>query len=152
MSKAFLQFRTAFAGILVLLQLFLLPATHMLHLGCQHPHGDGRCSSTSGSEVAASTCARSHCCRHCSTAARPAEAADDQPTDSAPVHPPHDEDSCAVCQVAFAARIATAAMVDLTTTEPVCEFVPQSSQSVDPTPRYCVLSRGPPTFFGQAAA
>ena len=145
MSKTLLQLRTAFVGFIVLLRLFLLPATHLLHLGCQHSHDHGPIAAFSvfdAVEAALNWCSSSHSCDHCSKTAR---AADDHPTDSPPVHPQHDEDSCAVCQAVFAARIATAAAVDLTTTEPVAEFRTENSRVPDSTPRYCLLSRGPPT-------
>ncbi|MEQ9406534.1 MAG: hypothetical protein RIK87_02365 [Fuerstiella sp.] len=145
MSKACLKIRRAFVGFLVLLQLFLLPATQVLHLGCQHAHDHGPAATSSapaGGEATSTYCLSSHCCHHC---AKNARAADGQPTDSTPVHPSHDEDSCAVCQAAFAARVATVSVFALTTIEPVCEFLTMDSQTVYPTPRYCVLSRGPPT-------
>lgn len=145
MSKTLSKSRTAFAGFVVVLQLFLLPATHVLHLGCQHSDDDASIATVSvfdALENAWERCWSSHCCDHC---AKPAAVADDQPTDSSPIHPPHDEDSCPVCHAAFAARIATTAAVDLSTAQPVCEFPAVDSHAVYSTSRYCVLSRGPPT-------
>lgn len=147
MSKTLLQLRTAFVVLLASLQLFLLPATHVLHLGCQHSHDHGPTAAFSvfdAVEAAWTWCSSSHSCDHCSKTAR---AADDHPTDSPPVHPPHDEDSCPLCQAVFAARTATTAAVDLTITEPVSEFLAENSQVPDSTPRHCLLSRGPPTAF-----
>ena len=144
MSKTLSQFRTAFVGFIALLQLLLLPATQMLHLGCQHSSDHGPTATVSvfdAVEAAWTWYDSSHCCDHCSKAAK---VADNQPTDSGPAHPPHDEDSCPVCQAVFAARTATTAAVDLTATVPVCEFVAEDLQAVYSTPRYCVLSRGPP--------
>ena len=141
MSKTLSQFRMAFVGLIALLQLILLPATHVLHLGCQHSHDDAHTFNAS-SEAADRSCVSSHCCGHCS---QRTAATDADPAGSAPVHPPHDEDSCPVCQIVFAARIATAAPVDLTTVEPVCEFLSADSPIIYSTPRYSVLSRGPPT-------
>jgi hypothetical protein len=142
MSKTPLQLRTAFVGFLALLQLFLLPATHVLHLGCQHSHDDGEIGSSSEIEAAEGTCVSSYCCGHCSHRAAGTNTA---PTGSDPFDPPHDEDSCHVCQTVFAAQIAAAAPADLTTVEPACEYLTVNSQTVYSIPRYCVLSRGPPT-------
>ena len=145
MSKTLLQLKTVFIGFIALLQLSLLPATQLLHLGCQHPADRGPTATVSvfdAVETARTWYSLSHCCDHCS---KTAEASDSRPTDSAPVDPPHDEDSCPVCHAVFAARMATTAEVDLTTTEPVPEFVAENSQGIYSTPRYSVLSRGPPT-------
>lgn len=140
MSKSFKQFRMAVAGLIALLQLILLPATHVLHLGCQHSHSDGQIASTSDPEAAEGTCASFHCCSHCSHRA----ADNNPPAGSGPIEPPHDEDSCQVCQTVFAAQVATTAPVDLTTVERVFEYLTLDSQTVYSTPRYSVLSRGPP--------
>ncbi|MFY9256979.1 MAG: hypothetical protein WAO83_26235 [Fuerstiella sp.] len=145
MSKTLYQFRTAFVGFIVLLQLILLPATHVLHLGCQHAHGDGLANTVSvfdSVEGMWAWCWSSHCCDHCSATAK---SVDDQPAGSGPIQPAHDENSCPVCQAVFAARIATVATVDLATTEPVCEFVADDSQAAYSTPLCDVLSRGPPS-------
>lgn len=145
MSKTLSYFRTAFVGLTALLQLILLPATEVLHLGCQHDHGQGSASTVSFGDAVETTrksCSSSHCCSRCSDAAR---VAGDEPIDSAPVQSPHDKDSCPLCQAVFAARIAKVAPVNLTTTEPICEFVAEVSQTPCSTPRFCVLSRGPPT-------
>ena len=142
MSKTLSQSRTVFVGLIALLQLFLLPATQVLHVGCRHLHDDKPAAAVFNAvETAWKWCSSSHCCDHCS---RQAVATDDQQTNSAPVHPPHDEDSCPVCQAVSAARIATASAVDLVSTEPVCEVLSVDSPAVDSTPRYRVLSRGPP--------
>ena len=143
MSKTLLQFRTAFVGFLVLLQLFLLPATEVLHLGCQHKHDHGSAAVVSdlkSVEAARNNCSSSHRCDHCSKT-------DDHPNDSIPAHESHDEDSCPVCQAAFAARIATTTNSSLTTSDRVCKFVIADAAAVFSTPRYCVLSRGPPAAF-----
>ena len=142
MSKAFLNFQAAFVGFIAVLQLALLPATYVLHVGCGYAHGNRPSTSASAAQIAFGWFASSHCCDHCS---QRSNVADDQPTDSDPVHPPHDEDSCPVCQAAFAARMATVATVDLNTTNPVCDCITGNSQAVNSTPRYSVLSRGPPT-------
>lgn len=140
MSKTFCEPRVVLVSVLLLLQLILLPATQLLHLGCQHSHGEHQVDSDFNlAKAARNFRASTHCCSHCSHGTR-----DDQPGDSDPLQPPHDEDNCALCQIVLAARMMTAATVSVASAEPVCEFTFMESQPVDSTPRYCVLSRGPP--------
>ncbi|MCA9049065.1 MAG: hypothetical protein KDA89_10085 [Planctomycetaceae bacterium] len=144
MSKALLQFRTAFIGLVVLLQLFLLPATHVLHLGCQHP-SDHRPAATvsvfDAVEAAWNWCSSSHCCDHCSKTSAKSQ---DSPTDSGQRRAPHDEHSCPVCQAVCAPRIASTVVAEIPYRESVCEFLYPETPVVDSIPRYSVLSRGPP--------
>jgi len=146
MSKAFSQFRTAFVGFVALLQLVLLPATHVLHLGCQHPHGHVHTSDSSVFDTLEDVwgwCRKSHCCDHCQTSARDSDAARNAPNQR-PAEQPHDEDSCPVCQAVFAARIGTTAPVAVLQTQPIRECLAEYSPSFRETPRFSVLSRGPP--------
>lgn len=150
MSKSLSKFRTAFVGVVVALQLLLLPATNVLHLGCQHSHEHGPITSVTASiegvvENVWGWCWPSHCCDHCSERTAVADRHSEHSPPSQPLHLPHDEDSCPICQAVFAARIATTAVVNLATTEPVAELVAVDSHAVYPIPRHCVLSRGPPT-------
>ena len=144
MSKALLQFRTAFIGLVVLLQVFLLPATHVLHPGCQHS-SDHRPAATvsvfDAVEAAWIWCSSSHCCEHCSKTSAKSQ---DSPTDSDHGRAPHDEHSCPVCQAVFAPRIASTAIAEIADCQPVCEFLCPETPVVDSIPRYSVLSRGPP--------
>ena len=149
MPKIFSPIRLAFVSFLVLLQLFLLPAVQLLHVGCGHDHAQHsaiQADVAESEEAAWDSCLTSHCCQHCSTKHHLGERqhTEDQPCHSGPVHPPHDDSSCAICKVVFAARIGPAAAVHLLTTEPLRESITIDSRSADVTPRYCVFSRGPP--------
>lgn len=152
MFKNTRRFPTAFIGFLMLLQLVLLPATHLLHFGCQHSHDApeaGFRTVFGAIESAWKNCDWFSCCDHCSPDL------DDQPRDLGlgasdprdpdPLQAPHDERSCAVCQAIFAARIATTSPCELLAVEPVCEVAAIDSHSADSHAFYCVLSRGPPT-------
>ncbi|MEP3477808.1 MAG: hypothetical protein ABJZ55_01035 [Fuerstiella sp.] len=149
MSKIFSPIRLAFVSFLVLLQLFLLPAVQLLHVGCGHDHAHHSAipaDAVDSGEAAGNGCSTSHCCQHCSTKQHSGQPphTEDQPCHSGPVHPPHDDSSCAICKVVFAARIGPAADVHLVATEPLRESITIDSRSADMTPRYCVFSRGPP--------
>ena len=125
MSKAYSKFRTAFVGFVVALQIFLLPATHVLHLGCQHPTGHVHASDSSvfdSLEDAWAWCFRSRCCDHdCGrgeklilVSGEPRDS--DAPQQQHPAEPAHDENSCPVCQAVFAARIAATVPVAVSVT------------------------------------
>ena len=149
MSKTLSPIRLAFVSFLVFLQLFLLPAVQLLHVGCGHDHAHHSATTSDVSdsvEAAWGWCSTWHCCQHCSAQQRSSEQkhTEGQPCDSGPVHPPHDDSSCAICKVVFAARMNPPAAIHLLTTEPLCESVIIDSRSADVTPRHCVLSRGPP--------
>ncbi len=156
MSNAYSKFRTAFVGFVVALQIFLLPATHVLHLGCQHPTGHVHLSGASSTSVfdslvdAWAWCWNSHCCDHdCGRGEKPVLVAGeprnpDSPQEQHPAEPAHDENSCPVCQAVFAARIAATVPVAVFVTQPLCECLAEQPPFFCETPRFGVLSRGPP--------
>ncbi|MEP3481291.1 MAG: hypothetical protein ABJZ55_18770 [Fuerstiella sp.] len=151
MSKKFRQFQTASVGFLVLLQLVLLPASEVLHLGCQHSHDEPAADFSTIFDVietAWNACARTSCCNHdarCVDAhCVDAHSVDGQPSDPDPVRLPHDESSCAVCQAIFADRIPTTSPGILPTVESVCEVTVFDSHSACSAHCYCRFSRGPP--------
>ena len=112
----------------VLLQLAVVPLTHELHVACHNAASEN-----------GESCAAIHACSCLYHAARD-DAQDDQPASP----PPHDDDSCPVCQAAFALSLAsfeTPELQELGTVSllPAADFVaPQAA------PRYRSLSRGPP--------
>jgi len=137
--------RSAFITFLALLQVALLPATQVLHVACQHSHDNGSVAIVSVCDAINagwSWCTSSRCCGHGSKCAT---AGNDQSSDSGPVNPSHDEDSCPVCQAVLAAGIATTTTAELTETEPFGALMVVDSFTFYSTPRYGVLSRGPPT-------
>lgn len=149
MSKTFLNIRTFVSCFVALLQIFLLPATHMFHLGCQHGHVHSLVPAvveTIG-DVKGS-CRSSHSCNHGAGAESVAcknvdEQSSGEPGRS-PVEMPHDEDSCPVCQAVFASQIASSGSVDLLFSRPTCGSLVACSPIPREFPRYVVLSRGPP--------
>lgn len=130
---------------LVLLQLTVLPATSVLHLGCAHgPHSDCSAASCTARHTASNTASHSTSDRHggrsngdraadntvaCRCGAHHHAAADEAPAEQAPHsehaphegsgHSHHDSDHCRICQTAFALTTADAFAVHL----PVSGFV-----------------------------
>lgn len=141
--------RTSGVIVLVIIQLIIIPATQLLHVGCEHSAVVApkvRSSAYHAVETVWNWCSSSHCCHHCveQPGTKDERTAAPQPLQDRPVQPPHDEKTCAVCQAAFAARVTTAAPVPRLTNERIAALVIQGPNFEKPTPRYRVLSRGPP--------
>ncbi|MEZ6129784.1 MAG: hypothetical protein R3C59_13960 [Planctomycetaceae bacterium] len=137
---------------LVIIQLVILPATQLLHVGCEHPldvHSSVANSTDHTVETIWSWCWSAHCCDHCQQSSVTGDelTVDGRaavPKPRQPVHPPHDENTCPVCLVAFAARLTTAATTPTLTDERIAAIAVRNPIFEKPTPRYSVLSRGPP--------
>ena len=143
-----------FLGViaLVMMHLIIAPVTQLLHIGCMHTNDAMLGRSTAADSIAGTTVnwchASHHDCNQCSarTLARSHQAS--SPTQNQPVHPPHKDDSCPVCQAAFAARIKTTAPTATTLEELIDETFAGVANSVMLVPRDRVLNRGPPTLCG----
>lgn len=162
MSKSFHKLVRLAAPCVVLLQLVLLPATSVLHLGCgQHcgcsavvTEGQGATDTHPAEKTSAVACPH---CRFCqahgqstasSTNGRQSDdrTAGDSPLDeSDPDHSaPHDSHNCRICQAAFA--LATAEGFEVCV--PVCDFTDTLSCRTESAPAltaaYRCPGRGPP--------
>ena len=147
MSKKSAKTRIAFFSGLALLQLILLPANQLLHVGCDHSHAGGAADSGThascppASAVSATT-SLCHCkCHHSHAPANSSRSGDSSEGDR---ETPHDSGNCPLCQVVLAARIATLHVVQV----PVSARQVPCSAPVAPLPVeepiYRCLSRGPP--------
>ena len=121
------KIRTAIAAGVVLVQLSLLPATYVLHLGCEH----SGCSHarTSGS------CAHSDTCPFHNHHSDESHGEDEKP---------HDSDQCRVCQTAFAFSIASQESAELTCSGNVELLSDRCTDFLDSADPYRHFSRGPP--------
>ena len=147
MSKTFLNIRTFVGYFVALLQIFLLPAAHVFHLGCQHEHVHSAHPSVFETfEDVWVSCWSSHSCDHGaeSVACKNVDEQSSGEPRRCPVEAPHDEDSCPVCQAVIASQIAPAGTVDLLFFQPTCEYLVAYSPIPREFPRHVVLSRGPP--------
>jgi hypothetical protein len=143
---------------LVIIQLVIIPATHLLHVGCEHLGSEhlGSAdpaifdSAVHAVETVWGWCWPSHCCDHCEPPSVITDGRTDGPQPIQPIHPPHDENTCPVCLVAFAARLSTTAPMPALTNERMATLVVREPNFEKPTPRYTVLSRGPPDGTGSA--
>ena len=139
MSKTRYTSRQAFTIFVALLQLAVLPATYTLHVGCEHAgdhdhHEDGLISSIV-------SCFSGHCCS-CSHHSN-----DDDPENDPPSgEEPHDSDSCAVCQAAFATSTAEFFAPRLTAIGAVCLIADPEALVPASGPQYRSRSRGPPVY------
>lgn len=116
--------------LVALLQLAILPATHLLHIGCG-------CAHSSEVHDGAKSCPFGHCCS-CGHHSADRGTEQDSPSE------PHDSDSCAVCKAAFA---VTTVEFDL----PPLLFLAETGRLQCPSciapelsAPYRLLSRGPP--------
>ena len=126
MSKARYNFNRRFVAVfVVLLQLAVVPATHELHVACDHE----ACSSDS-------TCATKHACSCAYHAARQDEKEQSEE--------PHDCDSCPICQAAFAVALGFSEPPRLLELGSVSVLELPELLSPECSPRYRSLSRGPP--------
>lgn len=142
------RYRFCSAIGLVLVQLVIAPATQLLHVGCEHTNDatPGSSNLTDGlvRTIDRTFHTRHHSCEHCSERTfSPVDHATD-PTQNAPAHPPHKDDSCPICQAAFAARITTKAPAATTAQKLIVQLVAEETNSVMLVPRDRVLNRGPP--------
>ncbi|MCA9086280.1 MAG: hypothetical protein KDA81_19615 [Planctomycetaceae bacterium] len=139
--------RTASVMVLVIVQLMIVPATQLLHVGCEHsravepPTADSVYQTV---ETVWNWCWPSRCCDHCAERSDTKDGQTTPPQSERPAQPPHDENTCPVCLVAFAARLTTTAPLAVSASERIAELVVVNVNVVKPTPRYSVLSRGPP--------
>ena len=137
MSKTRHNFRRVFTCFVALLQLAVLPATYVLHVGCEHSHSDG--DHDQGLITGVVSCFSGH---HCSCSHHsPAHKADDEsPTPGEP----HDSDSCRICQAAFATSAADFFAPQLTAIGTI-SVLPRPKINIPASaPRYRSNSRGPP--------
>ena len=129
MSMLSPKIQSALATCVALLQLSVLPATYVLHLGCQH-----HCSHPGG----ASACGHGSSCpfhRH-------RQESNESPRHEGGSH--HDSDQCGICQAAFAWTITTPQVAELVcvgTTEILSQSSSVKCESAD---RYRQPDRGPP--------
>ncbi len=140
MSIRMRSIRLAFTAGVALLQLFLLPASQLLHVGCNHSHDLSVCETpTSAPPV------DHHSHAHCSHHGHRHSGQDDSHHDSehAPTAP-HDSDNCPICQVVLAARIGELDAVYVPSSQLEVACSPCSAPDVQCAPQYSLLSRGPP--------
>ena len=125
---------------LTLLQLLVVPATHLLHVNCG-------CESPTENHDRSVAVSVSKWLSHAWTCSCPVHTTSPREDRPAPAEP-HDSDSCAVCRAAFA-----------TTTVSVCLTIPSSTTGWQPiallsatppdiAPGFRYLSRGPPSAGG----
>jgi len=101
--------RSIVAVCLTVLHLCVVPATHVLHIGCTGEHHSH--------DAAAHGCAHSCCHHHSQCPPNPNVAAinsEERQSSQAPereVPQPHDSGNCAICQVAFSPGLMLAIVV-----------------------------------------
>lgn len=149
MPKALLNIRTFVGCFVALLQIFLLPATQVLHLSCQHEHVPPADSSVFETlEDVWASCWSSHCCDHGddsgSIVRKNVDGQNPREPERSPVETPHEEDSCPVCQTVLASQIGPSGPVDLLFSRATCECLVAYSPIPREFPRRVVLDRGPP--------
>lgn len=149
MPKTFLNIRTFVSCFVALLQIFLLPVTHVFHLGCQHEHVHSFHHVVFETlEDLGGSCRSSHNCDHGagekSVACKNVDEQSSGEPRRSPVEAPHNEDSCQVCQAVFASQIPPSGTVDLLLFRPTSESLVVCSPILPEFPRNVVLSRGPP--------
>jgi hypothetical protein len=133
MSTTILPTRTAFAVGVALLQLWLLPASQLLHVGCNHEH-----PATGMQEAAADSHWDSYL-SHQYHEHSPCAPESDKRTER-----PHDAQDCLVCQVILAARIDGLHFLELPSIALETHFTIVCAPEVCQTHRYCPPGRGPP--------
>ena len=127
MSMLSQKTRIAAATCLALVQLSVLPATYVLHIGCDDPH----CSHTAGTVE----CGHGHSCpfhHHHSDEEKPKKSSH------------HDSDQCRVCQVAFASTIASPEVAEISCSGTVAVLSHGNAVEFDSAQPYCHPGRGPP--------
>ncbi len=129
MSMLPAKFNIAIAACVALVQLAVLPATYVLHIGCEHED----CSISANADQ----CGHGRCCpfHHHEAPGK---------------HPPkkgerrHDSDECRVCQTAFASIIASPKVACLTCHELLTIISQRSAVITDSVELACHPGRGPP--------
>ncbi len=131
--------RLAFTASVVCLQLFLLPASQLLHVACDHTHHSAGSASHPNGERHHQT-EHAHCSHHHHEHGAPAN---NQERDQNS-HFPHDSGSCAICQIILAAQIDELHEVQLPSGDLILRWVPRHQSSPAPTLAYALPVRGPP--------
>ena len=135
MSKFSSPIRTAVTCVVIVLQLALLPLTHVLHTGCsQSGHG----TAVSGSTFPTLS-VPVHRCKHSSGGHKHGSNSQDSP----PVAP-HDSEDCAVCQVVLAARIGNLHTAEVQSDDVLAVSCPLQAPEVCEALGYRASGRGPP--------
>ena len=142
MSRKMRSIRLAFTAGVVLLQLFMLPAAQLLHIGCDHTHPAGTCETPA---EAASQVHRghAHCCHHGHSHHSHGQKSSQGEPEQAPTAP-HDSDSCPICQVVLAARIGELYSVQVPFSDLVVACSSPCVPDVHHVPEYRLSGRGPP--------
>ena len=132
MFTTILPTRTAFTVGMALLQLCLVPASQLLHVGCNHER------SATGMQEAATHSHQDSCCSH-HQEHPPCASESDKLAER-----PHDAEDCLVCQVILAARIDGLHFAELPSIALETHFTIACAPEVCQTHRYCPPGRGPP--------
>ncbi len=135
MSKFSSPIRTAFTCGAIVLQLALLPLTHVVHTGCSQS-GHGTAVSV---RTFPTLSVPAHRCKHASEGHT--HRSDSQ--DSPPVAP-HDSEDCAVCQVVLAARIGSLHTAEVQSDDVLTVSCSLQAPEVCKAPCYRAPGRGPP--------
>ena len=139
MSMFPLKIRIAFAACLAMVQLTVLPATYVLHIGCEHAH----CSHSDG----AYECVHGHCCPFHQHEHRQHG---DRDESNAPEEGRHDSDECRICRAAFAVFATDSFSPRLTVTGTVTVLAEIKIATPATAPRHRVKGRAPPQHFATA--
>lgn len=135
MSKKSDNLMRSFACFVALVQLCAAPATHSLHVGCDHSTHD-RHEALSISVVASCFSASSCSCAH-----HGPEHSSDKSSES---DQPHDQHSCGICRVAFATFTFDFYQPLLTEIGTISALSEVDVAVPELAPAYCRKSRGPP--------
>ncbi len=148
--------RTHFVVALVMTQLLIVPATQLLHVGCDHlTHTERHTSSVWSAvydqvrKVWQGSCCE---CRHPSTGcSEPASTLTAEIADSPkpiPGHPKqqHDSDNCHICRAVFADRLPVAIVGSFWLPDSTAQDRPLVVEYVSLQTEYRLLSRGPPVL------
>lgn len=133
MSKMNRTIRLAFIAGVVSLQVFLLPATQLLHVTCDHSHHSAGSTTQAKPEHV-------HCCHHHRHDSHDSER---EEGDRNP-HFPHDSGSCSICQVVLAARIGELYDVQIPTSDLIYDWTAPDRSDPARALAYALPVRGPP--------
>jgi len=137
MSKTRHNFRRVFTLCVALLQLSTLPATYLLHVGCEHARDDE--NHEHGLIAFVVSCFSGH---HCSCTHHSPNRSSNSESPSR--EEPHDSESCPVCQAAFATATADFFAPRLATVGTVSLLAEPEVAGPASRPQYRIYSRGPP--------
>ena len=140
MSKAMYITRLAFTVCVACLQLFLLPATQLLHVGCNHSHQSADCEAHANA-VHSHHADHGHSCgfHHGHSTPQPDGGRPDHHS-----HSPHDSHSCPICQIVLAARICELDEIRIPSNHLTVAWSGPHVPEVCSAPGYILPSRGPP--------